>query len=457
MGTNCASPIVSTQAEMLLRTFVTGERGYALRAEMARRHPRRSREEIDDAVQTACERFVGYAAEISDPAEVYAWIRTTAHRLLIREDDRRRREVPVDPMGGGLDSKPSSDPGPVEELIGREDDDDMAALVRQVADSLSERRRDVLALYADGYNRPQIAERLGLSDRAVKRDLLEIMDEARAVLTDRVGGGCEGGEPLVLRYVYGLASAAEIAQAKLHLDRCHRCEGFYDQLLAWREKAAAVLPAAPAIEAASPGALERIGQKVAHAADSAKQQLLGGGVQAKQQAASLYSRAVDPTPLAGVRPGAVAAVLASCITIGGGAAAYCANNGVDPIGAATGLIAGSDEGPSETSPPPSPEPKEPQPAAVPTYEVAPPTETSAEEEAQPAPTESQPQPEPHEETTTSSESAPPPPPEQTFEPASPEYTATETETAAPATEEASSESPEPAPVPAHSAPEFGGP
>ena len=50
----------------------------------------------------------------------------------------------------------------------------------------------------------------------------------------------------------------------------------------------------------------------------------------RDQAAASYSRAVDPTPLAGVRPGAVAAAVAGCLAVGGGAT-YCVEQGVDPI------------------------------------------------------------------------------------------------------------------------------
>ncbi|MBS1881316.1 MAG: hypothetical protein JST31_17515 [Actinobacteria bacterium] len=95
-----------------------------------------------------------------------------------------------------------------------------------------------------------------------------------------------------------------------------------------------MLPA-PAIEAASPGTLERVDHRVADAVGHAKQQVPGAGEEAKQQASSTYYRVVDPTPLAGVRPGAIAAVLASCVTIGGGAA-YCANHAFDPIAAMIG-------------------------------------------------------------------------------------------------------------------------
>ena len=42
-----------------------------------------------------------------------------------------------------------------------------------------------------------------------------------------------------------------------------------------------------------------------------------------------YYRVADPTPLAGVRPGAAAATVASCLALGGGAT-YCVERGIDP-------------------------------------------------------------------------------------------------------------------------------
>lgn len=419
MNSGAASSSMPTRgsAERLFQTLVGGERGRALRAQLRNTHPRRSAEEVEDAVQTACQRFVESAIEISNPAEVYAWLRTTADRILNREDVLRGRELVVDPIEGGLDRAPSVEPGPADQILADEDTDEMATLVREVAESLSERRRNVLALYLAGHNRPEIGERLRLSDRTVKRELLEAMDEARSALARRTGGGCESGEPLVLKFVYGLASSAEVDQARAHLDRCHRCSGFHEQLLEWRAKAAEMLPAPAVAEAASPGLLERVANKTADGATTIKQQILGVGAQAKQQAAATYYRAVDPTPLAGVRPTAVAAVVASCITIGGGAAAYCANQGVNPIGAATGLIAGSEE--DEAEPQPSYQPAEPQQPelSTPTYEPAessPPAEqsepeTTTSESSTPPAEKSEPEPE-----STSSE--PEPQPEGEFEP-----------------------------------------
>lgn len=419
-------------SERLLREFVGGAPGRALRVELAQRHPRRSPEEVDDAVQDACERLVESDGDFPSPAHIYNWIRITAHRLLNERDERGTREISVDPVEGVLEQAASSDPDPAEAVLAREETDEMEALVREVTDSLTDRRREILALYVAGQKRPEIAERLGLSVRVVERELFKIMDEARVILADRLGGGCIVGEPLVLRLVYGLASSAEVAQARLHLKGCHRCDGLHERLVEWREKAAAVLPA-PAIEAASPGTFERVGQRVADVVGSAKQQIFSAGAQAKQQASASYYRAVDPTPLAGVRPSAVAAVVASCLTIGGGAAAYCANHSLDPIGA---MIGGDEQ--EQPEPPPassqlgeSPEPD----ATTPTYEPAesqpPPAseEQATTEEAPPAESSapaqtSDPEPEP---TTPEPEAQP----EGEFEPI--EETAPEPETEVPAT------------------------
>ncbi len=138
------------------RDFVGGQRGCALRAELAQRHPRLSPEEIEDAVQGACERFVETATEVTEPGQVYTWIRTTAHRLLNEQDERGTREIAVDPIEGVLEqAAASSDADPAEEVIAREETDEMEALVREVTDSLSERRREILALYVAGCKRPR--------------------------------------------------------------------------------------------------------------------------------------------------------------------------------------------------------------------------------------------------------------------------------------------------------------
>ncbi|HET7178056.1 MAG TPA: sigma-70 family RNA polymerase sigma factor, partial [Solirubrobacterales bacterium] len=273
MDPSSATAIASLDAESLLRSFLGGERGGKLRSQLASLHPESSLEEIEEAIQVACDRFIEKAEGISAPGQVYAWIRITAHRVLNREVDHHGWELAVDPTDESLQTL-AEDASPEERLIAHEDQEELAALVREVSSALSERKRQVLALYAAGYKRPQIAVRLGISERVVKRDLLAIMDAARVAIACRVGGGCERGEPLVLRFAYRLATRAESEQARLHMTRCRRCEVLCERLDAWREKAGALLPV-PAAEAASPGLLERLAHRTADGLSSLKQQALG--------------------------------------------------------------------------------------------------------------------------------------------------------------------------------------
>lgn len=434
---------ISTRAESLLRSFVQGERGGKLRSQLEALHPEASAVEIEGAIQTACERFVERAEGISEPGHVYAWIRTTAHRVLNEEDDRHTRELAIDPTDYKLQELAAEEPSPEEELISSEDEVELTTLVEEVADSLPERARNVLALYGAGYKRPEIASRLGLNNSTVKRDLVEILDQARAAIARKAGGGCRRGEPLVLRAAYGLATSAEFEQARAHMSRCRRCEVLGERLDAWRERVPALLPA-PVVEQASPGIIERLGHRAADQLVAVKEQILGGASQLKQQTASTYSRAVDPTPLAVARPGTVAAVVAGCLTIGGGAATYCVEQGMNPLGAATGLIAGTEE----------PQPADPAPASeAPESTAVVPPSTPVESE-EPVVSEPPPQPEPEPEPQPE---PPPPPPEQSFEPASPDYPATEAEAEYEAPESAPSASARPAPISDSRAPQFGGP
>lgn len=419
----------------LLESFVGGKRGRALRHQLAARNPDLDADAIEDAIQYACKSFLAEAEGIAEPGQVYTWIRTAATRSLGREVKRRRREISIDPEEASR--RASEEAGPAEELIQLEDDADLEVLVGEVASSLSERGRDVLALYGAGFKRPQIADRLGVPERVVKRDLREIMDGARAVLARLAGGGCRTGEPLVVRHVCGIATPDESAGARDHLAHCGRCELFSERLIAWREKAGAMLPA-PVAEGASPGVVKQIAASAGEKISAFKQHVLDGGAQVKQHA----YRAVDPTPLAAARPGTAAAVIASCIAIGGGAATYCVEQGVDPLGAA-GLIASA------------PEEEQPEAASPPEPESTGPTYTPAAPAEEPAPVpESDPQPTPDPQPEREPE---PPPPEDSFEPVSPAYQSTETgsESSYEATEEAPAR--EPAPAPASAGPQFGGP
>jgi RNA polymerase sigma factor (sigma-70 family) len=208
-----------------------------------------------------------------------------------------------------------------------------------------------------------------------------------------------------------------------------------------------------AVEGRTGNLLERAAQRSADMLAALKEQIPGGGGGSWKDHATtaLTSRAgVDPTPLAAARPGTVAAFVASCVLTVGGAATYCVQNNVNPVGAASGLIASSggetEEAttPTESAPPSAPvyTPAEPSPEA----EEAP----AAEPQQDQPPTEKAPEPAP--------QAAPAP--EDSFEPTAQASAPTEGESEsvesseAPAPVESSSR---PAPVAASSPPQFGGP
>lgn len=395
-------------AEAWLRSLVVGERGEALRAQLAADNPDRALDEIEDAVQAACAHFLDSQPPVSTPGPAYVWVRVVAHRALNREREHRSREVAVDSLDAvrGPTSVLSS-ASAEQELIDHEDEVDLGRFARELAARLDDRARDVLALYGAGLKRPEIAAALGVSHRAVRRDLEEIMDEARIAITRLSGGGCLLGETLVVRLACGLATPTEASRARLHLTRCHQCERFHERLGLWREKIGALLPA-PTADQTAPSVVERLGDKTAEGLSAIKQQIVEASGHVKQQAATAYVRAADPTPLAGARPGAVAAVVTGCLAVGTGTYT-CVERGINPLTSLPGL---GERAPEQraTNPPP-PETTEQPPAPTPPAPVAVDPVPAPEPAPTPAPA---PEPEPV-------EPAPQPPPEQSFEPSSPAY------------------------------------
>jgi putative zinc finger protein len=176
-----------------------------------------------------------------------------------------------------------------------------------------------------GLSRREIASVLGVSEKVVKRDLevsgrrlSEVVEELRS------GRWCQRRRSLVTAYALELLSPSRAARAEAHLRACSGCRGLVHEL---RRRAEDVSGVAPAPVLAAPSMLRPL-EAVGAALDSARTQLSDFVSGAKQQAVSLSVRATDPTPLAGARPGAVAAAVAGCLAAGTGA--YCAVEGAVP-------------------------------------------------------------------------------------------------------------------------------
>lgn len=423
----------------LLGRIMRGERGLQLRAKLANANPSATPELVDEAFQIACIR-AEHSCHGQTEGEVYVWLRTTAHREIGHLRKRAENEVPVDTFGAGFDPLDPEERTVVDELIDREDEAEIRSITTSILDRLSERQRAIIALHTHGRSRSQIADHLDISPRVVKRSIERVLTAGRDELVRLAGHGCDSGEALVARFAFGLASSREASKAQMHLATCARCGALYERLDIWREKVAVLLPV-PAVAGAHSTVIERavhtgtdvLAEPAGPAGEGhhgVRKTLGDVGGHLRDHATSMYARTVDPTPLAGARPGAVAAAVAGCLAIGGGAT-YCVDQGMGPIA----RFAGIDTPDHAEKDKPRPRNKAraaqiqtPAPAIPPavTTPPAPPPETTTPPAATtPAPL--------------------PPAPEDEYEPSS----ATASAKPAPA--------PKPKAVPAGSAPEFGGP
>jgi RNA polymerase sigma factor (sigma-70 family) len=395
------------QPRELLRQLLESGRGEELRGKLAG-ITGAPPELVEEAFQEACERAAlpGRCRGASED-QVYQWLwHVTGTRLgKLRERANQRHELLVDWTTTDEEDEPCGAQGADVEVLRREKDREVNELARLALAHLSKPQRNVMALASRDFRVKEIAQRLGTSERSVARAKEKGYGRARDTLVGAAGGGCVEGERLVSRLAFGLARGAERGQAQLHLTECGRCATLHQRLELFHQKIAALLPI-PAGPPAEPWLVERALHKATHAAGQLKQQVADAGAQTKQAAAASYSRAVEYTPLASVRPGAAAGAIAGCLALGGGAAGYCVDQGVNPV---TGLVdaiqrpAQADSGPVAQKPA-QPKPAQQQPPDPPPVPTTPPPAP------EPAPAPPEPADAPAPAPAPATEAEPPPPP-----------------------------------------------
>lgn len=430
----------------ILEQIVRGERGRQLRVKVAGLNSDVDRSRVDDAFQTACER-AGKRCRGQTEGEVYQFLYTTMMRELNAVRNVLQREEPVDWSTESLTRFRRCDTSVAEEVVDREAQDELVELSVKVLDGLTERQRAVAVLYSHGLRRKQIAAQLEITPRIVKRSLEQLLTSGRRRLIRMAGGGCVEGEALIARYAFGLGSKRDIQRAQTHMATCPQCGALYERLDLWREQVAATIPL-PAVAGAHSQVAEQITHCVGEAATvvhaplpdavaAPRGHLASAIAHVREQAAGLYARTVDPTPLAGARPGAVAAAVAGCLAVGSGAT-YCVDQNVDlrPIGRLAGISSGEHKHKEKHGRPRARAAQAPV-TTEPTPLVTPP----------PVPVTTNPAPPP-----TTTETTPPPAPEDQFQPTSAGAT-----TSSSTGTTASTPTPKPKPAADDGAPEFGGP
>jgi RNA polymerase sigma factor (sigma-70 family) len=373
----------------LIERIARGAPGARLRSQVTGWHPGVTGEQVEEAFQEACVRACRSCRGQSE-GEVFTWLRTTTHRELWRLQKppwpRSQPESLVDVHACEVGPAVCTVRTPEDDLIARDDRAELERVTGAVLARLSERQREIAVLHSHGRSRSEIAERVGVTPRTVKRALEQIMALGRSELVRLAGRGCASGESLVARFAFGLASPREAREAQLHLTTCQTCGALHERLDLWRASVAALVPV-PALAQARFGLLERVVhggvdslEALKHHAGESANALRGnaadGVSQLKHHAVAAYCRVADPTPLAGARPGVVVAAVAGCIAVGGGAT-YCAQESVDPLRTLGALVAPASHKRPADRPQPAPRPKPPPapqaapPAGVPAPAPAP--------------------------------------------------------------------------------------
>ena len=452
MAIDVGVPPGPERTRALLAEIAGGRRGAQLRGQVAAVKRGATREQIEEAFQEACLK-AGRSCRGQTMGEVYKWLLKTTDSTLDDMRDRLKREVLVDHSAKEFQTADPSLAPPDAVLIKREERAELEELTLAILERLDERERRVAVLHSHGLARNEIARHLGVTARIVKRDVEGILATGREQLTRVVGTGCPDGHKLVSRYAFGLVAGREARRAQLHLATCARCGAMFERLDLWRQRVAALVPMPPAVEGQT-----HIAERVLHVGGDIvasrpaqvrpaglRQQVAGAVAHVREQASAAYYRTVDPTPLVGVRPGAVAAAVAGCLAVGGGAT-YCVKQSTDPVTVFTGLA-----GTAHHEHKPKPHTRRGRaaqapttPAVTPTVTAAPPIPTSTPTSTVQTTTAQAP-------ATTATTSAPPPAPEDQFEPTSPGTTSQ------PPAQTGTSKPKQPAPAPAGGPGEFDGP
>lgn len=286
-----------------------------------------SRTEAEDLVMRSVERALSGRCRAEHIAGVHKWIRQDArfalshlleHKKMAAEKLAREAHDPARPQAFA----------PPDDRIVREDS---ASLVRRLLEEaeLSPIEQDAVRLYwAEQLPRKDVAGRLGMPEGTLKKRLARVGRTFEAVLVTRCGGGCgTTGEEHVRAYAFQHRTAGGDVQAlaTAHMDACERCSRLFWRLEQVRLAVAGLAPAPIGHQALRHGLWARGLESLAGLGRA----LRDGGEHAKAQTISAYARALDVTPLAGMRTGAGAALLGTCVAaVGGGA--YCVSAGVDP-------------------------------------------------------------------------------------------------------------------------------
>src|SRR3954468_3084316 len=187
--------------------------------------------DLEDAYQDAWLSILRSPAEVDD-LDSYLYRAAYSQGLM---ELRRLRRRPAESLER-LDERGSSRPGSAAATGRRAMPGDRAAdspeecaenrvladMAEELIGQLSERERTIAKLrWGWGLSRQEIATALGVSARAVKRDIERIGPKLREQAQSAVSGAwCTPKRSMITAYALGVLSSRRMAQAELHLRAC---------------------------------------------------------------------------------------------------------------------------------------------------------------------------------------------------------------------------------------------
>jgi len=434
---------------------------------VSRRVSQIPRDEVEAAYNQACFSYWRALDEGQEIPNPLGWLVGTTFHKAVDEGRRlrfhRRSNIDV----GRLRDQNGVFAGIDEEITA-------ASLQRRLGELFSEQELQILELHCLGkLTREEVAERLGLTARQVKRAVLGKTEGARiarqgirhkvAQLVHEVidGEPCENRREQVAAYARGLAlTDAESAEVEKHITGCRACAGYVRGMRGLLSiLPPELLPPVAAASGADEQSLEQM-RALAEAAPDTLRDLVeatagaalgGGGVAAVAAGAG---SGASGAAVSGTAAGAAAGVASGSGLVGGTVAKLCAGAAAVCAAAAAGAGVATDvtrppDGSDNERPPVLVQPSVPVKDETDNVEPIPETVPTPQPTPTPEPAPPQPEPEPVAQPPEPAPPPPPPPQQEQFDPAA----------AADATPAQSSSSPQrPAPSSSGAVGEFlGGP
>jgi RNA polymerase sigma factor (sigma-70 family) len=224
--------------ELVARFTASSERA-TLISELRGAFPTVPPAEIEDKVSDAV--LAAFADSTADtPSALYAYLRSVARRDLLDLMRSSAERTRADTSEIDLEAREATEPTPELALLRAEH----ARLAARALAVLPARRRAIVYrhLCADE-RRPVIAARLGVSDKAIKKQLERGLRDLRSVFGSMAGRGCTPEwQELVANRAFRLSQATEALRVSGHLRECSECLAYYSRLRSMSAAAASALP-----------------------------------------------------------------------------------------------------------------------------------------------------------------------------------------------------------------------